>query len=132
MLVKLLSFALIHFLPWYEREDSAAFSAIILPADLTADSKDESSNGSHAIVSQRQCNITVLREMIAIEFYGLQWERWVFRPRCNGIVSSAPRGLPMHKWDYNGKTVYFCFITTVLFSIIFSLYLYKWTILCSK
>lgn len=78
MLVKLLSFALIHFLPRYEREDSAAFSAIILPVDLTADSKDVSSSGSHAIVSQRQCNITVLREMIAIEFYGLKWERWVF------------------------------------------------------
>lgn len=55
-------------------------------ADLATESKDISSRVSHPIVSQRHRSITVLREMIAVEFYGLlQWERWIGWPQSNGI-----------------------------------------------
>lgn len=73
-LVKLLSFALIHFHFLSEGEGRAGHPAPLFrlrQADLAAESKDISSRVSRAIVSQRQCNITVLREMIAGEFYGL-------------------------------------------------------------
>lgn len=55
-------------------------------ADLATESKDISSCVSHPIVSRRHCNITVLREMIAVEFYGLlEWERCIWWPQSNGI-----------------------------------------------
>lgn len=39
--------------------------------DLASQPQHVSSHVSHTIVYQRRCNITVLREMIALEFYGL-------------------------------------------------------------
>lgn len=83
-----------YLLPWFifistmkgrtERHPEPLFC--LRQADLATESKDVSSCVSHAIVSQRHCNITVLREMIAVEFYGLlQWERWSWWPQSNGI-----------------------------------------------
>lgn len=54
--------------------------------DLASQPQHVSSHVSHTIVYQRRCNITVLREMIALEFYGLlQWERWSWWPQSNDI-----------------------------------------------
>lgn len=83
-----------YLLPWFifistmkgraERHPVPLFC--LTQADLATESKDISSCVSHPIVSQRHCNITVLREMIAVEFYGLlQLVRWIWWPQSNDI-----------------------------------------------
>ena len=66
-------------------------------ANLTAESKDISSCVSHPIVSQRHGNITGLREMIALPFYGLlQGEHWIRWPHINDIHPARTTGVQQY------------------------------------
>lgn len=95
-------------------------------ADPATDSKDISSCVSHPIVSQRHCNITVLREMIAVEFYGLlQWERWIQWPQSNDIYLPHTTGFnSTEMWLHRENCLFLSYYRarnyTILFSIIIS------------
>lgn len=75
VLVKLLSFGLIHFHFHYEKGGVGGGHPVLVfcqgQAAPAAEATDVWSGVRLAIVSLRQCNIAVLRAMIAAEFYGL-------------------------------------------------------------
>ncbi len=115
VLVKLLSFALIHFHSHYEKEDSAASCAIILPETSRSRGRIQrhiilcelchcfSKTPQHYCTKRDDCS------RIFMDYYSESDGSGDHKVKAS--IHSTRLGLTMRRCDYRGETVYFCLIT---------------------